>query len=154
MIHHAANSMPSPFTRWLVLLLTFCGFAVAQASDIKLDVCLIWGANEPKSPNPAHKPLEDELAKKLSKVFKWKHYFEVKRVQETVPNRSTKRIKLSPKCEIEITEMAGTKVEVKLFGEGKPINTTTKNLDKGEYFVLAGDDKNECAWFILIKQIE
>ncbi len=126
----------------------------AHASDIKLDVRLIWGSNEAKSPNKNHKPVDEETAKKLRKSFKWKHYFEVKKLNETIPNRTTKRIKVSDKCDIEVTEMEGPKVEVKHYGEGKLINKITQNLEKGESIVLGGDDKNETAWFVLITLVQ
>lgn len=126
----------------------------AQAAEIKMEIRLIWGSNEAKSPNPKHKPVDAETAKKLGKVFKWKHYFDVKKLNETIPNRGTKRIHVSEKSEIEITEMEGPKIEVKQYGEGKLISKSVKQLNKGEYFVLAGDDKNECAWFILLTLVE
>lgn len=146
------NYAAQTFKTLIILLLVFA-FTTAQAAEIKIEVRLIWGSNEAKSPNPNHKPVDAETAKRLGKVFKWKHYFEVKKLNETVPNRGTKRIKVSDKCAIEITEMEGNLVEVKLFGEGKLINTSKKGLSKGESFVLAGDDKNETAWFIMITQL-
>ena len=48
--------------------------------------------------------------------------------------------------------MPGPKVEVKLIGEGKPVNKTVKSLSKTECLVLAGDDKDKSAWFIVITQ--
>lgn len=140
--------------RWLIILTLLASLSSAQAADIKLEIQLIWGCNDAQSPNPNHKPVDDELAKRLSKVFKWKHYFLVRKLDETVTSRATKRIKVSTKSEIEITEMEGPSVEVKLFGEGKLINKSVKQLQKGEHFVLAGEDKNETAWFILITQLQ
>jgi len=149
-----ASRVSGVLFRWLVVLATIMAFTCAQAAELKLEVKLVWGANDPKSPDPKHKPLDAEMAKKLGKVFKWKHYFEVKRQTEIVPNRGTKVIEVSPKCKLEITELEGAKVEVKLYGEGKPINRSTKNLSKGEYFILAGDDKNESAWFVIVTLLE
>jgi hypothetical protein len=140
--------------RWMMVLALIGSLVAAQAAELKLEVVLIWGSNEEKSPDPKHKPLTGEMAKRLSKVFKWKHYFEVNKINETIPNRGTKKIKVSPKCDIEITEMEGSSVEVKLYGEGKLINKSVKQLSKGEYFVLAGEDKNETAWFIMITLLD
>jgi hypothetical protein len=145
---------PAQTAKALIVFLLLFAFTAAQAAELKLEVRLIWGSNEAKSPNPNHKPVDAETAKKLGKVFKWKYYFDVNKLNETVPSRGTKRIKVSDKCEIEITEMEGSSVEVKLYGEGKLINKSVKSLKKGESFVLAGDDKNESAWFIMITLIE
>lgn len=140
--------------RWLVVLALIGTLVAAQAAELKLEIILIWGSNEQKSPDPKHKPLTGEMAKRLGKVFKWKHYFEVNKINEIIPDRGTKKIHVSPKCDIEITELEGASVEVKLYGEGKLINKSIKQLSKGEYFVLAGDDKNETAWFIMITLLE
>ena len=94
------------------------------------------------------------MAKKLKKVFSWKNYFEVNRQNIIVPPRSTKKFKVSEKCDIEIKELEGPKVEVVLYGEGKPLNRTVKSLSKGEYFTLAGEDKNDSAWFVVITLLE
>jgi hypothetical protein len=145
---------PRLLLRWIVVAATLLAFTCAQAAEIKVEVMLVWGANEAKSPNAKHKPVDKELAKKLGDVFKWKYYFEVNRQTETIPSRATKRIKVSPKCEIDITELEGPKVEVTLYGEGKKLNRSVKQLNKGEYFILAGDDKNESAWFIIVTLLE
>lgn len=126
----------------------------ALAANLKLEIYLIWGSNDDKLPDPKYKRLENELSKKLQKIFKWKHYFEISKQQAEVPSRSTKKIKVSDKCDIEITEMEGPRVEVKLYGEGKLINRTIKSLTKDELFTIAGDDKNETAWFVIIKLLE
>ena len=36
----------------------------AVAADRKMEARLIWGTNDDKSPDPKHKPLDGELAKK------------------------------------------------------------------------------------------
>ncbi len=131
------------------------GLACAvQAGDLKIDAKLVWGTNADKSPDSAHKPVSADLAKKLVKIFKWKNYFEVKAVQESVPNRSTKRIHMSKKCELEVTEMEGPKVEVKLYGEGKLVTKTVKSLYKGDFLTLGGEDKGDNSWFIVITLLE
>lgn len=133
-----------------LLLLT----SIAYAANLKLEIYLIWGTNDEKSPDPKYKRVDSELEKKLKNVFKWNHYYEIKRIKGDVRSRSTKKFEVSDKCAVEITEMEGPRVEVKLYGEGKLINKTIKSLTKGEFFTLAGDDKNETAWFVIIKLLE
>lgn len=136
------------------LALSFFAAHPVAAEDLKMDVQLIWGTNDEKSPNPKHKPVDDALDKKLKKIFKWKHYFAVKRQQLNVPSRQAKKVDLSEKCSIEIVELEGPKVEVRLFGEGKLINKTTKGLTRGEIITLAGEDKEETAWFVILQQLD
>ncbi len=131
-------------------------FTVIQAvgAELKVEAKLMWGTNDDKSPNPAHKPVDKEVAERLRKVFKWKNYFVVNRQTKTIPSRGSNRFVLSDKCTIEITELEGPRVEVKLIGEGKEVNKTTKRLTKGEWFTYAGDAKNDCAWFVVITDLD
>ncbi len=126
----------------------------AKAANLKLDIYLVWASNDEKVPNSKFKKLNEEMANKLKKIFKWKYYFEINKQNGEVQSRSTKKFNVSKKCDIEITEMEGPKVEVKLFGEGKLINRTIKSLTKDELFTIAGEDKNETAWFVIIKLLE
>jgi hypothetical protein len=149
------TAVPRPrfgMLRWLLLLMF--GFAAAElrAEDLNIEALLIWGTNADKSPDASHKPVDKVTAEKLRNVFKWKNYFLVNKQNVVIPSRSTKQIQLSKQCAIEITELPGPKVEVKLIGDHKPVNKTVKPLSKGERFVIAGDDKNESAWFVVITQ--
>lgn len=139
--------------RWCLLLILGFTAIELRAEELKVEAQLIWGANAEKSPDASHKPVDKVTADKLKNVFKWKNYFLVNKQNAVIPNRGTKQIQLSRQCAVEITELPGPKVEVKLIGEHKPVNKTVKSLSKGEFFVIAGDDKNESAWFVVITQI-
>src|SRR5437867_2139035 len=115
---------------FLVVLLVMLAPVPLQAAELKLEVKLIWGTNDEKSPDPNHKMVDDATAGKLRKVFKWKNYFQVNRKTATIPSRSTRQIELSKKCTIEITELQGPSVEVTLIGEGNRVNKTTHHLAK------------------------
>ena len=126
-----------------------------QAKELKIEAKLIWGSNEEKSPKKEHEPVDEATAAKLRKVFKWKNYFVEKKVTGTVPSRGSNQFKMSEKCTIEITELEGPKVEVKLIGKGQPVHKALKELHKGEWFVYTGDDdKHECSWFVIITELD
>jgi hypothetical protein len=93
-------------------------------------------------------------AEKLRKVFKWKNYFVVTNMVKTIPSRGSNRFELSKQCAIEIIELEGPRVEVRLIGEGKEINKTVKTINKGESFTYGKDDKNDSAWFAIITQLD
>lgn len=143
------NLKPAFWTAAILGLLSSSSLP-ARAENIKVEARLIWGTNEEKSQKPKHEPVDEETAEKFRKIFQWKNYFLEKTVQENVPNRESKRLELSEQCAIEVRELPGEPVEVKLFGKGKFINKTTKPLKKGEWFIIGGDDKNECAWFVVL----
>ena len=138
----------------LAVLFLFSSLVDSSAAELKLEAKLIWGTNDESSPNPDHKPVDAPTAEKLRKVFKWKNYFVVNRVIQTVPSRGSSRFDLSKECAVEIKELEGPRVEVKLIGKGKEVHRTTKSLSKGESFTYAGDDKNESAWFVIISDLD
>lgn len=127
--------------------------AVAQAKELKLEAKLIWGTNDEKSPKKEHVKVDEATAEKLRKVFKWKNYFVENKVVRVVPNRGSNKFELSSKCTIEITELEGPKIEVKLVGNGKPVHKTVLTISTGQSVVYSGDDKNECAWFAILTEL-
>jgi hypothetical protein len=139
---------------FLVVVLAVLAPVQLQAAELKLEVKLIWGTNDAQSPDPTHKMVDDATAAKLRNVFKWKNYFQVNRQTATIPSRTTRQIELSKKCSIEITELQGPSVEVTLIGEGNRLNKTTRHLAKGEWFTIGGEDKNGCAWFVIVTELD
>jgi len=141
--------------RYLFALLLLAGNTVdILAANLKLEAKLIWGTDDDKSPNPEHKEVDPATREKLCKVFKWKNYFIVNRVVKEVPSRSSNQFRLSPDCTIEIKELEGPKVEVKLIGKGKEVHKTTLTISKGQSVVYSGDDKNQSAWFVIITELD
>ena len=131
------------------------GFATASAAERKMEARLIWGTNGDKSPDPLHKPLEGDLAKKLNEMpLKWKNYFEVTRKVFTVNDKVYTNIVMSKKCTIEVKDKGNNNVTVKLYGEGKQVNRVDKPLPKGEVLAIGGDDKGNNAWFITVRPVE
>jgi len=139
--------------RLLALFLFAIATVSVSAEELKLEAKLIWGTNDDKSPDPSHKPVDPDMAEKLRKVFKWKNYFVVTNQVKIVPSRGSNRFELSKQCAIEVTELEGPRVEVKLIGEGKEVNKTIKTISKGESITFGKDDKNDCAWFAIITQL-
>jgi hypothetical protein len=145
---------PGQVSRWLLAFFVFNAVVLsASAEQLKLEAKLIWGTNDDKSPNPSHKPVDAATAEKLRKVFKWKNYFVVTNQVKTIASRGSDRFELSKQCAIEVTELEGPRVEVKLIGEGKEVNKTIKPLSRGESITYGKDDKNDNAWFVILTQL-
>ena len=148
--------MSSPIHRRLALIVLSAlvmgsSAGSALAADLKLEARLIWGTNDETSPNPDHKPVDAKTTAILSKAFKWKKYFLVNSERVDVASRSTKKVKLSDHSSVDIRELEGDKIELKVFGKGKVVRTITEPLAKEGTVVIAGDAQNDCAWFIIIK---
>ena len=136
---------------WLSLFLLALGApAAALAGDLKLRATLIWGTDMADQTDPKIKKVDAKMAEKLCGIFKWKHYFEVERQQASLVENATKRLKMSDKCEVEVLNQGKSGFEAKLFGEGKLCRTYKGVIPVGEHLVLAGDEKNLTAWFVVI----
>jgi hypothetical protein len=136
----------------------FPGWAAAadtHAGDLKLEAQLIWGANDAKSPDPQHKPVDPEVAKKLKQSpLKWQHYFEVTRKPFVVPPAGVKKVAMSKDCEINVRNLGNASVELSLFGKGRLVGKITQTLPKGELLVTGGNAANFTAWFVVLRQTD
>jgi hypothetical protein len=138
----------------LVALTLLAGLVASIAADRQIEARLIWGTNEGKSPDPAHKPLEGDLAKKLRDLpFKWTNYFEVNRRVFAINDKVYTNIVMSKQCEIALKDKGNNNITVKLFGQGKEVKRVDKPLPKGEVLTIGGDDKNNSAWLITVRPL-
>lgn len=129
-------------------------FGAAAAAERKMEARLIWGTNDEKSPDPSHKPLDGEIAKKLGEMpLKWKNFFEVTRKVFIINDQTYTNIVMSKQCSIQVKDKGANNVTVKLYGHGKPVNRVDKPLPKGEMLAIGGDDKNNSAWFITVRPV-
>ncbi len=148
-------SSASQFALVAIVVFLFCLAAVKAGNDeLKLQATLIWGTNGTKPKDPGLKDVEPETAKKLRGVFKWKNYYEVGRTNLTVAVGTGKMVTMSPKCEVSVQNLGKSKVAVELYGEGKMLVQKRQPITAGELLVLAGDDKNDTAWFVILNRID
>jgi hypothetical protein len=144
-------------TGWVLLGFIFAatGGTNARAAGLKLEVQLLWGTNDEKSPDPKHRPVEPDVQKKLNELpLKFTHYFMVNKSAFEVPAGGTKKEPISEKCAIEVKDLGQSKVEVSLFGKGQQVVNRTQSLPKGETLVLGGNAPNSTAWLVVLKRIE
>lgn len=145
---------------WQLALAATAVFIIAScvgrsaSTDIHLQAQLVWGTNNDKPDDPKLKDVDSNVREKLRGVFKWKNYFEVNRQSFTVAASGSKRVKMSDLCQIEVHNLGNSLVELKLYGEGKMVVRKTQKVKAGELLVLAGDDKDDTAWFVVLSLVE
>ncbi len=144
-------------SRWqfLVLLLGLGlgGFQVTAGSvsvETRVQAVLVWGTNESKPASKGLKELDAKLRERLANIFKWQNYFEVSRKTTGVAPSKPQTVKLSDDCSVDIRILPEKQAEVKLIGKGKTLVTRRHSLAKPDALVLAGDDKNNTAWFVVL----
>ncbi len=149
------NHLLAPLTgRFLALLLllsaAFPVGAAAAGDEAKCTAVLIWGTNGEKPADKGIKEVDPKLGEKLSKIFKWKKYFEIKTEAFAVGPDRPKQVTMSKQCRIDVQNLGNSVLEVKLFGEGKLVVTKRHPLAANEPLILAGDGKDDTAWFVVI----
>ena len=124
-----------------------------HAGELNVEAQLIWGTNDPSSPNPKHKAVEPAISKKLSKTpLKWKNYFEEERKTVSIPQGTPKKLKMSESCELELNNLGGDKIEAKLYGKGKQVIRRVGSLADNEILIIGGDAENDTAWLITLRK--
>ncbi|MBM3844991.1 MAG: hypothetical protein FJ405_01725 [Verrucomicrobia bacterium] len=140
---------------FLALLVLAASLGNLRASDMPLEALLVWGTNDGSSPKPEHKLLDGDLRKKFDAMpFKWKNYFEEKRVAFRIGTNQYTRVTINGSCSFDVKDLGSPRVKVKLYGLDKEVVRHEKPLPAGETLIFAGDDKNDksqSAWFIVIQ---
>lgn len=139
----------------VVFLLSRCQ-PVSASEPIHIEALLIWGTNDPMSPDPRHVPVDPKLARKLARgPYRWKYYYQVNRVLVSLaPGETRKAVKMSSKCSLDMSNPDDGRIEVTLHGDGKKISKHVEPFPKGKVFIMGGDAKNETAWFVALTRIE
>jgi hypothetical protein len=137
-------------------LALMCQAQAAQAETMRLEALLVWGTDEPQSPNPKHEPVDADLARRLRKLpYKWKNYFLVHREVAEVADGETKaKISMSKRCVLDIKNLGTNRVEVRLHGDGKPVSVHTETLPIRQLLILSGDAGNETGWLVIIRLVQ
>ncbi len=123
--------------------------AAPAPDDINVQARLVWGSNDQKPKEPDYKEVDPKLAETLRKVLKWKNYYECSRTNMNVALNQTKRVRVSAKCEFEMTYLGGSRAQTKLLGKGTVVDQRTQQISY-EPLILGGPDKNDTAWFVII----
>jgi len=138
---------------FLCLLAIHAGVLAASAADMKVEARLIWGTND-ETTNLNHKPLDPTLTTDLRRIFKWKNYVEITNRITSIPASSSKDLQMSDKCNIKLKNLGQSRIEVSCVGSGKPVSKGVHTLAPGKWLTLAGNDKNDSAWFIVLRSLD
>jgi hypothetical protein len=144
-------------SRWMVAV-WLCSAAV-WAEDFKVQARLVWGTNGNKPEGSNFTELDSKSRDKV-RQFKWTNYWVISTTTAPVAQGKPKMVNLSPKCAIDLKDLGNGNLEIRLFELKKdtepklvkPVQHSLAALKKGEYCILAGDDKSvwDNAWFVIL----
>jgi len=132
-----------------LLLLVSGGFVAAQADPITVQARLVHGTSKEQK---GKREVPAALKKKLARVFKWMHYYQLNSKQLNIADATTKSAKLSKTASIKVTNRKNDKIAVSLYSKGKMLVQKTQSLRPGSYMVLAGNAGSDSAWFIVLSK--
>lgn len=132
---------------------------VVHASEPLFHARLVWGTNNEK-PEGAKLVELDLKAREKLRQFKWKNYWVVSQAVTNLGTAKPTWVKLSEKCAIDLKDLGNGLAEIRLYELKagaepklvKPVQHSREALKKGEYCILAGDDKAvwDDAWFVIV----
>ncbi len=125
--------------------------ARAAVTDVTYYLQLVRGSDDPAPPAPGAKRLGAKLDSRLQAVFRWKHYWELKRDSVTVKLGQKVRRRLSEEREVELTLVSERELDVRLYRKGQQ-TCLGRQAAKAEFFVLGGDKETNQSWFIVVRR--
>ena len=132
-----------------LLLLVSGGFVAAQADSITVQARLVHGTSKEQK---GKMEVPATIKKKLARVFKWMHYYQLNSKRLNIADATTKSAKLSKTASIKVTNRKNGKIAVSLYSKGKMLVHKTQSLRPGSYMVLAGNAGTDSAWFIVLSK--
>src|SRR6478752_6647185 len=139
----------------IVLGALLCAVIISSAADPKkkppvFEVQLLWGTDMTTSPNPAHKPVDADVGKRIQGLpLKFSHYFLVNRNKVTVPLGAEQKVDVSEKCAVKIKNLDQTKFEVTFIGKTKQQTQRTQEFPLHEMLVHGGNAPGSNAWLVV-----
>ena len=133
----------------VALLLAASAHFAAQADPITVEARLVLGTIKEQKDQME---VSAAIKRKLARVFKWKHYYELNSKRMNIADAATKSAKLSRAASIKVTNRKNGKVAVSLFSKGKMLVQKTQDLKPSSHMVLAGSTASDSAWFIVISK--
>ena len=132
-----------------LLLLVSGGFVAAQADSITVQARLVHGTSKEQK---GKMEVPAAIKKKLARVFKWMHYYQLNSKRLNIADATTKTTKLSKTTSIKVTNRKNDRIAVSLYSNGKMLVQKTQTLRPGSYMVLAGNTGTDSAWFIVLSK--
>jgi len=135
------------------LLLAFAVTSESKAEDqgVTFYVQIIRGTNEDKPNDAMWEVVEPKLTKKLSPIFKWKHYWEMKRQAVSVTKGKVTRVAATGEREVEIELVKENQIELRLYRK-RELRRKMKASVETTMTILAGDAPENEGWFIVVRR--
>lgn len=137
--------------RSIVAVLFACALASASAAETgkTIYVQFILGSDKP-CPQASCREVGTKLSKKLSPVFRWKHFWELDRKKLAIQPKKTTRVELAGDRKMEIAFSQTDQLEVTLHRRSG-LTTKTRHTLGGKMSILGGEEDSQNSFFIVVR---
>lgn len=122
----------------------------AEVRPMTLYLQFVIGTTENKPPITGATPIGPKLRAVLSPVFKWEHYWEVRRHTVILAKDQLIRIRMAPERFMELELVDPNNIELRAFRNGEPRKKTVVKA-KQKMSVLGGDASGDDGWFLVVR---
>jgi hypothetical protein len=138
----------------LLLVCVLSTLLSAAAAETKtLYVQVILGSDQDKPANSNYKEVGPKLSAKLSRLFRWKHYWETDRKKiEFNPAKPTK-LPLGSQRTLELERLKTGELEVRLLRRSGLV-TKARQPSKGGMAILGGEESSKDSFFVVVRSDE
>jgi len=143
--------MSAPRLVLVLLLLAFCDTVRAAEESVTYYIQAIRGTDSDQPPTPEAKAIGPKLSGKLVPVFRFKSYWEVKRLKVNLIQGKSERVKLPDGLEVEIDRAKEDKREVRLYRDGKLTRKLTQPANK-TMTIIGGMSGSDNSWFVVVRR--
>ena len=138
---------------WALGLAMAASLVAAERTNLVFHVQLVRGTDEANPPSEGARPVGEKLATQLLRVFKWKHFWQIRYQRtELAPGTRTK-LRLSPEREVEIDLGEPGHRIVTAYSRGK-VATRTRSRVEAAATMIGGDYDARSGWFIVVRRDE
>lgn len=133
--------------------------ATAVAAESKVRIQLVWGTDDARPEGKDMQPLDPAISARLRQL-RFKNYFVTRTESALADAKDYRRVTLSDRCAVDLKEVAGGKLEVRMFSlkagaEPRQMASRTigiEELRKGEMMIYAGDSKDrwDDCWLVIV----
>jgi hypothetical protein len=136
----------------LLLVATIPG-STAEQPSLTFYLQLVRGNDQSEPPTEYAKPIGPILSQKLSTVFKWKDYWELKRESIAVKQGAKVRKRLSEEHEVQVELSIPNTLTIRIFLNGRLTRTRIQPVHDA-FCVAGGSAGPNQSWFVVVRRDE
>ncbi|MGO9204406.1 MAG: hypothetical protein ACLQM8_28125 [Limisphaerales bacterium] len=112
---------------------------------------MICGNDRDTRPTPDARPVGPRLNERLRSVWKWKHYWEIKRDSVVVKPGQRVRKRMSAEREVEIELRDLQRMTARIYFNGRLTRSRSQPAE-GAFYIHGGDEGQDQSWFIVVRR--